>query len=153
MTPNPSSTEQEVLLLPDWTLCRVSGEIGVVIDNDEKRQYAFCLVVTLYPSSLSIPFATRVHRGDAMCIIESDLRQNRTLGGRRIAQNQMNIKIVEEWLSRCLKMHSADCAPVLIEELDQVRLVDVQKRQIVSYPSGGCDYVALSYVWGGIAQK
>ena len=50
-------------------------------------------------------------------------------------------------------MHGADCAPVLTEELDQVRLIDVQKRQIVSYPGGGCDYVALSYVWGGIAQK
>ena len=153
MTPNPSSTEQDVLLLPDWTLCRVSGEMGVVMDNDKKRQYASCLVVTLNPSSLSIPFATRVHRGDSMCIMDSDLRQHRTLGGRKVTQNQIDINIVGEWLSRCLKLHGADCAPVLTEELDQVRLIDVQKRQIVKFPGGGCDYVALSYVWGGVAQK
>ena len=153
MTPNPSSTEQDVLLLPDWTLCRVSGELGVVKDNDEKRHYAFCLVVTLNPSSLSIPIATRVHRGDAMCLMEDDLGRRRTLGGWKITPNQMNINIVEEWLSRCLRLHGADCAPVLTEELNQVRLVDVQKRQIIRYPGGVCDYVALSYVWGGEPQQ
>ena len=153
MTPNPSSTEQDVLLLPDWTLCRVSGEMGVVMDNDNKRQYATCLVVTLNPSSHSIPFATRVHRGDYMCLMESDLKQHRTLGGRKVTQNQLDITIVEEWLSRCFKLHGADCAPVLTEELDQVRLIDVQQRQIVRFPGAGCEYVALSYVWGGVEQK
>ena len=83
LTPNPSSSEQEVLLLPDWTICRISGETGVELDTEEKRKYATCLLVVLKPSSIgSLPFPIRAHRGDALCLLEGDLAPHRTLGGR-----------------------------------------------------------------------
>ena len=119
MTPNPSSNEQEVLLVPDWTLCRVTGEFGVVLDTVEKRQYATCLVVALDPSSISIPFAVHAHRGDAICLMANDLKEGRTFGGRKLTRSRINIEMVKEWISRCSRLHGADCAPVLTEELRQ----------------------------------
>lgn len=80
-------------------------------------------------------------------------KHGRTPGGRKITRSNMNIKIVEECLDRCTQLHGEDCSPVPTKELDKIRLVDVQKRQIVSYPEISCDYVALSYVWGGVSQK
>lgn len=38
------------------------------------------------------------------------------------------------------------------DDLQKVKLVDVETREIVMYPPDGCDYTALSYVWGGVEQ-
>jgi hypothetical protein len=57
LTPNPSSADQEVLLIPDWTVCRISGETGIDLDTALERHYSTCLVVVLKPSTLeSIEF-------------------------------------------------------------------------------------------------
>ncbi len=54
ITQNPSSSEPEILLLPDWTICRVSGELGIKMDSPEKRDYATCLLSVLRPSSIAL---------------------------------------------------------------------------------------------------
>lgn len=150
LTPNPSSMEQDVLLFPDWSLCRVTGEFGVTMQTEEQSHYATCLVVTLDPSSVGLPLAIQAHRGDAMCLIDGDLQAGRTLGGGRLARSDINIEMVKEWISRCSTLHGTGCGPVLTEELRQVRLLDVETRRIVDFPGMDCAYVALSYVWGGI---
>ena len=152
MTPNPSSSEQEVVLFPDWTMCRLSGEKGIVMDTEEKRRSATCLVSTLKPSSLTLPLPVSAHRGDALCLMDDDLEPQRTLGGRKISQYRMNVEVVGEWLASCSRLHGADCAPVFTEELHGIRLVDVVTGKVVKYP-GDCEYVALSYVWGDTKQR
>jgi hypothetical protein len=82
--PNPSASEQEVLLLPDWTICRVSGELGIKMDSPEKQDYTTCLLSVLRPSSLSLDVPGLSHRGDALCMSENDIGPQRTLSGRRI---------------------------------------------------------------------
>ena len=153
LTPNPYSNDQEVLLLPDWSLYRVTGEFGAVLDTPEKRQYATCLVVALDPGSISLPFAVHAHRSDAMCLMAEDLQDGRTLGGRKLMRGPTNMEMVKEWIGRCARLHGTHCAPVLTEELTGIRLIDVQQRRIVKFPGFPCDYVALSYVWGGVPAK
>ena len=57
------------------------------------------------------------------------------------------------WLDSCRLLHGHDCDPEFTEELYGIRLVDVETRTIVAYPGEGCEYAALSYVWGGVEQK
>lgn len=152
ITPNPSSAEQDVLLLPDWTICRVSGENGVNADTPEKRDYTTCLLSVLRPSSISLSTPIVSHRGDALCLVESDIGQQRTLGGRRINPHEMNAGMVLGWVQSCIERHNKSCAPVSTKELEAVRLVDVESRQVVKHPGLECEYVALSYVWGEVTQ-
>jgi hypothetical protein len=154
MTPNPSSSTQEVLLLPHWTMNRLTGENGADMDREEKRRYAKCLLVALKPSSINLTFSIAVHRGDALCIMEGDDAEHATtLGGRQVNSQSLNFAIIQEWLSTCSHLHGADCSPVYTEELQDIRLVDVLHREIVKFPENGCEYIALSYVWGGVAQQ
>lgn len=151
LTPNPSASTQKVLLFPIWTIHRLEGD--VVIDTEEKRRYAKCLLVTLDPSSVNITFSDRVHRGDALCILEEDdLDHSKTLGARQIHPYHLSIDMVKEWLSACQRLHRTECHPRQAESLQDIRLVDVSTREVVIYPKEHCDYLALSYVWGGVTQ-
>ena len=40
LTPNPCSLEQEVVLVPDWTVLRITGEVPIALDEPSKRNYA-----------------------------------------------------------------------------------------------------------------
>ena len=155
MTPNPSSPAQEVLILPDWTMNRLSGENGTHMDTEEKRRYAKCLLVALKPSSVHLSFSILAHRGDALCILEGeDTDYATTLGGRLVDFRSLNTGVIDKWLSTCLRLHGPGCSPVYTEDLQGIRLIDVlEPRKIINYPERGCEYVALSYVWGGVAQK
>ena len=120
----------------------------------EQRDSATCFIVTLDPSSIKSHVAIRAHRGDTMCLMEDSLQPGKTLGGQKISRGMLNIGIIERWLAQCIKLHGSDCAPVWTEELSQIRLVDVRSRKIVRYPADQqCEYVALSYVWGGVEQE
>ena len=84
---------------------------------------------------------------------ETKLNRRRTLGGRRIDPRHLNTMVIEGWLSTCSRFHGVDCRPVYTGDLQEIRLVDVLNGEIDSYPGGDCDYVALSYVWGKVAQQ
>jgi hypothetical protein len=152
LTPNPSSPTQDVLILPDWTMNRVAGETDTVTDMEGWRQFPKCLLVTLSDGSSNLGFSTKVHRGDALCVIEED-DPDYSLGGRLITSDHLSIKIIEDWLSSCSKLHSAKCRPTWTQELPDIKLVDVSTREIVQPPEGPFDYLALSYVWGEVNQQ
>ena len=59
---------------------------------------------------------------------------------------------IKDWLRRCDDLHPITCRPSVSEGLKQIKLVDVETRQIVMYPPDDCDYISLSYVWGGVDQ-
>jgi hypothetical protein len=42
---------------------------------------------------------------------------------------------------------------VWTQDLLDIRLVDVSTQEIAKYPKERCDYLALSYVWGGVPQQ
>lgn len=52
-------------------------------------------------------------------------------------------------LEDCIKNHGPTCQVTASPELSLTRMIDVIDRKVVPYPDG-CDYFALSYVWGGI---
>lgn len=155
MTPNPSSPSREVLLLPDWTMNRLVGVDRVVLDIEEQRQYAKCLLVALKPSSRDIDFSLLAHSGDALCIMDGDDAEfAMTMGGRLAESSSLNTTVIEEWLSTCQRLHGPGCTPEYTEGLQGIRLIDVlEPRKVVRYPGRSCEYVALSYVWGGVAQE
>jgi hypothetical protein len=153
ITPHPSSLDQEIILVPDWTISRVSGELGAVtMESPEKQQYATCLLSVLKPSSSSLSTRVIAHRGDALCLAEEDVGLERTLGGRRINSLDINVKLILAWVDACMKRHDEFCMPVQTKELEEIRLIDTQTRKVVKYPGSDCEYVALSYVWGDVTQ-
>ena len=155
MTPNPSSPAQEVLIFPDLTMNRLTGEDGTLTDTEGTRQYANCLLVVLRPSSSNVNLSVLAQRGDALCIMEGDNADYATtLGGRLVESRSFNRGVIEEWLLTCLRLHGRQCSPIYTEALQGIRLIDVlEPRKVINYPERGCEYVALSYVWGGVAQK
>ena len=152
LTPSPSSPAQDVLILPDWTMNRVAGETDTVRDMEGWRQFSKCLLVTLSDGSSSLEFSTKVHRGDALCVVEEDDERVHSLGGRLIAPNHLSTKIIEDWLSSCSKLHSSKCCTKRTQELADIKFIDVSTREIVPRPQGSFDYLALSYVWGRVSQ-
>ena len=145
LTPNPSSPTQDVLILPDWTMNRVAGETDTVTDMEGWRQFPKCLLVTLSGVSSSLQFSAKVHRGDALCVVEED-DPNHSLAGRLIAPDRLSIEIIEDWLASCSKLHGTKCRPVWTQELPDIKLVDISTREIVQPPEGSFDYLALCCV-------
>jgi hypothetical protein len=152
MMPKPGLIDQEVILLPDWTICCVSGELGIKMDSTEKQNYATCLLLVLKPSSISLAIPVVAHRGDALCIMESDIGSQRSLGGRLVDHRTIDVGMILGWIESCMRLHDEACIPVATKNLEDVRLIDVESRQVVRYPGPKCEYIALSYVWGDVQQ-
>jgi hypothetical protein len=152
LTPNPTSPTQDVLILPDWTMNRVAGETDTVTDMEGWSQFPKCLLVTLSGGSSNLQFSAKAHRGDALCVVEED-DTDHSLAGRLITPDHLSIEIIEGWLSSCSKLHGTKCRPVWTQELPDIKLVDISTREIVQPPEGSFDYLALSYVWGGVNQQ
>ncbi len=151
MTPNPHSETQQIIIFPSWTITRLEG--GISVDTPEKGLYARCLLVTLDQMSGDLPLAQSAQRGDALCVFEEDeLDSDTTLSGRLIDLPRINIDMVNNWLSTCSRLHPITCVSVWSEDLKHILLIDVESRRLVRYPQEGCEYLALSYVWGPITQ-
>ena len=147
LTPEPSSLEQEVILFTTWSMFRL--EQGVEIDTEEKRATSRCINVILSTES----YLSR-HSGDALCLVEDTPEHSRArMGARFVNPVELDIGHVLGWLSECESRHPRICQPTWNEKLMQTFLVDVKARRIVGYPSAKCDYIALSYVWGGVDQS
>jgi hypothetical protein len=152
MTPGPSSSTQRIFIIPDWTMNRLTGEDPNVTDADDWSQFAKCLLVCLESGLDQHRFSTRVHRGDALTILQED-DPSHSLGGRIVVPDQIDIGIIREWMTSCSTLHSAKCAQRWGPDLREIKLVDVTTRQIVATPDDCVEYVALSYVWGGVNQQ
>ncbi|KAL2126194.1 hypothetical protein VTI74DRAFT_1489 [Chaetomium olivicolor] len=151
LTPNPSSATQVLYVLTDWTMNRLAGETPTVTDTTDWAQFGKCLIVFLDGQAPKLEFSTRVHRGDALAIVDED-DVSHVLGGRVIAPDKIDVGMAEAWLSSCSRYHGEKCLPEWNSELRHIKLVDVATRQIVQAPGGRFEYTALSYVWGGVQQ-
>lgn len=150
MTPEPEKEDESVMLFPSWTMCRLEG--GISIDTPEKQKYARTLQVVLDPDS-NMQLSDTAQRGDALCLLNEDLIDPHTcLGGRCIDPTQMDFEIIDRWISTCASLHPITCASRWSEELQTISLIDVYSRQLVKHPPQKTEYLALSYVWGGVSQ-
>ena len=140
-------------------------EQGVRIDTNEKRATSRCISIILEaidngfcgqepPNEvLTEGFQSKLS-GDALCLVEDTPKHSRArMGARLVNPVKLDIERVIDWLSECEGRHHRICQPTWNEKLMQIFLVDVKARRIVSYPSAKCDYIALSYVWGGVDQS
>ena len=59
--------------------------------------------------------------------------------------------VIRSWLDKCDKEHKQCCADKNTAKLRLITLIDVRNRSLVRYKAG-MQYVALSYVWGGVAS-
>jgi hypothetical protein len=75
-----------------------------------------------------------------------------TLGVRQVDPTTPDYCMIKDWFRRCDDLHHITCRPFVSEGIKQIKLIDVETRQIVMYPPDGCDYIALSYVWGDVEQ-
>jgi len=100
--PNPSSSEQDVLILTHWTMARLAGDDGIPMDTEETPGYANCLVVILRPGINHVELLIAAHRGDTLCMVEEDhANQGTMLGGREIDRACVDVQIIEQWISTC----------------------------------------------------
>jgi hypothetical protein len=157
MCPSPSSPDLELLAIPDCTMNRLTGETDSVTDTQEWSQFSNCLLLVLNSQLSSIEFSVKAHRGDALCLLENAVEDEHgkdklVLGGRHIIKNSFGIEIINDWISCCSENHLSICRPEWTQELPDIKFVDAKSRTIVKQPEGNFDYLALSYVWGGVKQ-
>ena len=107
--------------------------------SPEKRNYATCLLSVLRPSAVHLRVPVAGHRGDALCLVEDDLGQHRTLGGREINSFDINVEMILGWVKSCMMLHDGACAPVPTKELEEIRLIDVEARRVTEFPGPDCD--------------
>lgn len=151
LTPTPVNYDQEILIAADWGMKRLEG--GVHMDTEEKRNTAKCLLVTLGPLDDENTFSLSASRGDSLAILQKDLSSDgAALGARQINPKEIDYHLIDYWLSKCSRLHPVTCKPLFNEDFREIRLVDVHTRKVVSHPGEPCDYLALSYVWGGLRQ-
>jgi hypothetical protein len=73
------------------------------------------------------------------------------IGFRIICPEKFDKDFVRDSISYCSAYHLSVCQPHIIDTPDFFRLIDCKARQvIVAQP--GCEYLALSYVWGTTTQ-
>ncbi|KAI2463358.1 heterokaryon incompatibility protein-domain-containing protein, partial [Annulohypoxylon bovei var. microspora] len=66
---------------------------------------------------------------------------------RKIDSSRIDITLLRNWISTCQCQHGKDCNPVESELVPSLRVIDV-RTGIIEKAQPGCEYVALSYVWG-----
>ncbi|KAF8435174.1 hypothetical protein L210DRAFT_3762894 [Boletus edulis BED1] len=152
----------ELVLVTGWTIHRLEPDLDWKGLGRRNRPYAKCMYTSVTASQCH-PGIYRPH-----CLVEEameaigliEIREARdgqphdapALGVRQVDPKSPNYRIIKDWLHRCEDLHHLTCHPLVSEELKRIKLINVETRQIVKYPPAGCDYIALSYVWGGVEQ-
>ena len=150
-----NADEGQLALVPAWTLVHLDPAQSVR-PKKEWGPHAICLYTAVTRAKSNYQPQIRVHAGvDAIAVV--DVGENGAagapiLGVEKVDPQTPNYGIIKEWFRRCDALHHITCKPLVSEGLKKIKLVDVETRQIVMYPSYGCDYIAVSYIWGGVVQ-
>lgn len=57
------------------------------------------------------------------------------------------IDVFRQWITECATLHGEMCVPKSPDLIRGLQVIDCERRTLVKAPPG-CQYVALSYVWG-----
>ncbi|KAJ4121582.1 hypothetical protein NW760_005301 [Fusarium oxysporum] len=67
----------------------------------------------------------------------------------RVIEGMVNVDHIRKGLEHCREHHSEQCNAKFDKGLLITKMLDVNTRKVMDCPDN-CDYLALSYVWGGI---
>ncbi|QGI61501.1 hypothetical protein CEK26_005471 [Fusarium fujikuroi] len=67
----------------------------------------------------------------------------------RVIDGMVDVSLIKKGLEHCQSYHSENCNAKFDKGLLITKMLDVHTRKVVDCPDN-CDYLALSYVWGGI---
>lgn len=62
-------------------------------------------------------------------------------------RKRTNFRLVRSWIDQCNAQHAEACKPAPTALIQQLRLIDCNKKAIVPAPVN-CEFIALSYAWG-----
>ncbi|KAF8132043.1 heterokaryon incompatibility protein-domain-containing protein [Boletus edulis] len=150
----------ELVLVTGWTIHRLEPDLYWKGLGRRNGPYAKCMYTSVTAQchpGIYRPHCLVEEAMEAIGLIEIGEADGQphdapALGVRQVDPQSPNYRIIKDWLHRCEDFHHLTCHPLVSEELKQIKLINVETRQIVKYPPAGCDYIALSYVWGGVEQ-
>ncbi|KAH7634015.1 heterokaryon incompatibility protein-domain-containing protein [Sordaria sp. MPI-SDFR-AT-0083] len=87
--------------------------------------------------------------GPAICLATEDTFPGRQEYNGRLVEPYVDFGFAKNGLDVCWKNHKEYCISTRPKELFTTKMIDVHERKVVPYPEG-CEYVALSYTWGGV---
>jgi hypothetical protein len=147
----PEHDESDLYLEPYRTYVRHDG--WEIIPEDLKKQYAVMLGIIGITGDIS-GFDSSLFRSASMTgpsiALEMDFAASdrRLLSGKPI-ECMLDLSMLRQALDVCLESHGDDCRTTKPASLLTTLMIDIHHRTVIPY-SEGTDYVALSYVWGGV---
>jgi hypothetical protein len=66
---------------------------------------------------------------------------------RRLESRRFDLDLTKEWISYCEHKHRTLCSRRVLPRPSNLRVFDCRNGRVIDVPKG-CDYIALSYVWG-----
>ncbi|KAL5323135.1 hypothetical protein ACEPPN_007663 [Leptodophora sp. 'Broadleaf-Isolate-01'] len=141
-----------LVVVPAWVCQR---QESALTSKYRDASFETCLYVALESYSESMTLCSEAR--DTICILESNRGPNAinplVITGRKIQQS-VDFALLRSWLDHCNDLHDTYCREIWSESLRNIRLIDVKSRKIVNFPgTKPCKYLALSYVWGKMAQR
>ena len=102
---------------------------------------------------LSDDTSSALYLPDSQCALGLiDLRQPAhsslsTFGVRKLNQKKFDVEVTGHWIDTCRLNHTVHCNPTELVGIPSFRVIDCLTQTVIQAPHG-CQYVALSYVWG-----
>ncbi|KAF4984894.1 hypothetical protein FZEAL_47 [Fusarium zealandicum] len=87
--------------------------------------------------------------GEAIALVSHQVCPNRTMGNAHLVSPMIDFESIKHRLTFCDEKHNGRCKALFAKEILTTRMIDVERRIVVSCPPN-CEYIALSYVWGGV---
>ena len=89
--------------------------------------------------------------GEAICIEDGGV-ERKSLGNGRFVGRMVDWEMVKMALEGRINGHGRECLVEKEEQIKYARMIDVEERKVVPC-AVGCEYFALSYVWGGVMPE
>lgn len=87
--------------------------------------------------------------GESICLATSDTFPGRMMGNGKLVKPLIDFSFPRQALENCRKHHGTFCEIQKPPEIRRILVIDTLSRTVIPYPDN-CDYLALSYVWGGV---
>jgi len=87
--------------------------------------------------------------GPAICMDTALVTSDRVMNNAKMLSSMLDTSLLLKALEHCEQHHGDECRTTKPPELLTTRMIDVIERKVTPCPPD-CDYIALSYVWGGV---
>ena len=67
---------------------------------------------------------------------------------RNLSETRIEYEVLSECLDYCRRFHTNSCGQVEIKTMPGFKVIDCHTKHVIHASQTGCEYVALSYVWG-----